>query len=55
MLNVGGRLFAVIGEMPVMRATLTQRDSEDQFKHEAIFETCLPALINAPQATKFEF
>ncbi|MES2012340.1 MAG: protein-L-isoaspartate O-methyltransferase [Pseudomonadota bacterium] len=55
MLNVGGRLFAVIGEMPIMEATLTLRVSEDAFRHTAIFETCLPPLVNAPQASKFEF
>jgi protein-L-isoaspartate(D-aspartate) O-methyltransferase len=55
MLNVGGRLFAVIGEMPIMQATLTTRVSADGFRHDAFFETCLPALINAPQAAKFEF
>lgn len=55
MLTVGGRLFAVIGEMPIMQATLTTRVSEDSFRHDAFFETCLPALVNAPQATKFEF
>lgn len=55
MLNVGGRLFAVIGEMPIMEATLTQRISEDAFRHEAIFETCLQPLDNAPQVEKFEF
>ncbi len=55
MLNVGGRLFAVIGEMPIMQATLTQRVSEDAFRHDVLFETCLPPLVNAPQVTKFEF
>jgi protein-L-isoaspartate(D-aspartate) O-methyltransferase len=55
MLKIGGRLFAVIGEMPVMQATLTTRVNEDSFRHDVFFETCLPALINAPQATKFEF
>lgn len=55
MLNVGGRLFAVIGSMPIMEATLTQRVSAEAFRHETIFETCLPALRNAPQAQKFEF
>lgn len=55
MLNAGGRLFAVIGEMPIMQATLTQRISEDAYRHEVIFETCLPPLENVPQATKFEF
>lgn len=55
MLKTGGRLFAVIGEMPIMEATLTERISEDAFRHEAIFETCLAQLDNAPQAQKFEF
>ncbi len=55
MLNVGGRLFAVIGDLPIMQATITQRISEDAYRHETIFETCLPPLENAPQTTKFEF
>ena len=55
MLKTGGRLFAVIGEMPIMEATLTERISEDAFRHEAIFETCLAPLDNAPQPQKFEF
>lgn len=55
MLNVGGRMFAVVGEMPVMQATLTQRMSEGACRKETLFETCLPPLVNAPQATKFEF
>lgn len=55
MLNVGGRLFAVIGVLPIMQATLTQRISEDVYRHETLFETCLPALENAPQASRFEF
>jgi len=38
-----------------MEATLTQRISEDAFRQEAIFETCLPPLENAPQTEKFEF
>jgi protein-L-isoaspartate(D-aspartate) O-methyltransferase len=55
MLNVGGRLFVVVGETPIMQATLTQRISEDAFRHDVLFETCLPPLVNAPQVTKFEF
>lgn len=55
MLNVGGRLFAVIGEEPIMQATLTQRVSDEAYRHEVIFETCLPQLENAPQADKFKF
>ncbi len=55
MLNMGGRLFVVTGEMPIMQANLAQRISEDAFRHDTLFETCLPPLINAPQAAKFEF
>jgi protein-L-isoaspartate(D-aspartate) O-methyltransferase len=55
MLNVGGRLFAVIGDLPIMEATLTQRISEDAFRHEVLFETCLSPLMNAPRLTRFEF
>lgn len=55
MLNIGGRLFVVTGETPIMQATLTQRISEDAFRRDVLFETCLPPLVNAPQATKFEF
>ncbi|MDP2101821.1 MAG: protein-L-isoaspartate O-methyltransferase [Methylotenera sp.] len=55
MLNVGGRLFAVVGESPIMQANLTHRISEDAYHHETIFETCLPVLEDAPQATKFAF
>lgn len=55
MLSAGGRLFAVIGQLPIMQATLTQRVAEDAFRHEAIFETNLPPLKNAPQAEKFIF
>lgn len=55
MLSVGGRLFAVIGQLPIMQATLTQLVTEDAFRHEAIFETNLPPLKNAPQAEKFIF
>ncbi|MBA3697080.1 MAG: protein-L-isoaspartate O-methyltransferase [Methylotenera sp.] len=55
MLAIGGRLFVVTGEAPIMQANLTQRISEEAFRHETLFETCLPQLINAPQAEKFEF
>ena len=54
-LAVGGRMFAVIGDLPIMEATLTQRVSEDAFRHEVLFETCLLPLMNAPRLTRFEF
>lgn len=54
-LNMGGRLFAVIGEAPVMEATLIRRVNEDSFRQDVIFETTLPQLENAPQPEKFSF
>lgn len=55
----GGRLFAVIGEAPAMQAQLIRRitgpGASDVFKRDVLFETCLPALINAPQPTRFQF
>jgi protein-L-isoaspartate(D-aspartate) O-methyltransferase len=55
MLNICGRMFAVVGELPIMQATLTQRISEGSCRKETLFETCLPPLVNAPQSAKFEF
>ncbi|PKO46678.1 MAG: protein-L-isoaspartate O-methyltransferase [Betaproteobacteria bacterium HGW-Betaproteobacteria-22] len=55
MLNVGGRLFAVVGDYPIMQATITERVAEDAYRHEVIFETCLPPLENAPQVNQFKF
>lgn len=54
-LAIGGRMFVVVGEAPVMEATLITRISADNFKTEVLFETCLPPIENAPQAEKFEF
>jgi protein-L-isoaspartate(D-aspartate) O-methyltransferase len=54
-LAIGGRMFAVVGEAPVMQAMMTQRVSESGFKQEVLFETCIPPLINAPQPERFEF
>ena len=54
-LNVGGVMFIVLGTAPVMQATLIHRVSETGFRQDVLFETCLPELINAPQAKQFEF
>lgn len=52
-LNVGGRLFAVVGDSPVMDVLLITRVAENEFKHEVLFETDLPPLLNAPQPERF--
>jgi protein-L-isoaspartate(D-aspartate) O-methyltransferase len=45
----GGRLFAVVGEPPVMRARLVSSTTVD------LFETVLAPLVNAEQGSRFRF
>ncbi|HWU83834.1 MAG TPA: protein-L-isoaspartate O-methyltransferase [Rhodocyclaceae bacterium] len=54
-LAIGGRMFVVIGEAPVMEATMVHRLSADTFRQDVLFETCLPMLDNAPQPARFQF
>ena len=54
-LKIGGRLFAVIGEPPVMEACLVTRLGEDEWQQEVLFETQVPPLKNVPEITHFEF
>lgn len=52
-LNIGGRLFLIVGTAPIMEALLITRISEDQWVTESLFDTSIPALINAPVTRKF--
>lgn len=54
-LAIGGSLFIVLGTGPAMQATLVQRLSEAGFRQDVLFETYVPELVNAPQASTFEF
>lgn len=54
-LNIGGRLFAVVGEDPVMEALLITRVGEREFRRESLFETSVPALANVPEPEHFSF
>jgi len=54
-LGVGGRLFVIIGESPVMDATLITRVGESEWSGEILFETDLPALIGVTNSSKFHF
>jgi protein-L-isoaspartate(D-aspartate) O-methyltransferase len=54
-LSIGGRMFAVVGEAPAMSAMLTRRVAEDIWRTDTLFETCIPALQNAPQPERFTF
>jgi protein-L-isoaspartate(D-aspartate) O-methyltransferase len=50
-----GRLFAFQGLAPAMQAVLITRLSETDFTTQILFETVVPALIGAPELTKFHF
>ena len=54
-LHLGGRLFAIVGEDPVMKATLITRIGKDSWHTEDLFETRVQPLKNAARAQKFEF
>lgn len=54
-LKPGGRLFAIVGEAPVMEATLVTCLSPNVFRTEKLFEICAPSLVNAPQPERFSF
>lgn len=49
-----GRLFVVLGEAPVMQAMLYQKKGDD-WTRTSLFETTLPAMINAPKPNPFKF
>jgi len=51
----GGRLFVVVGELPVMEARLVRRTGEAEWMAESLFETVLPALHGAPRRESFTF
>lgn len=52
-LRVGGRLFIVVGLSPAMEALLITRIGENEWSSESLFETDLPALINAKKPSQF--
>jgi protein-L-isoaspartate(D-aspartate) O-methyltransferase len=54
-LAVGGRLLAVVGEEPVMTATLVNRVAAGAFNSVGLFETSIPPLRNVKQPERFVF
>lgn len=54
-LTIGGRLFVIVGEPPVMETLLVTRTAPDGWVRKSLFETDLPPLINAPVPQHFEF
>jgi protein-L-isoaspartate(D-aspartate) O-methyltransferase len=54
-LNVGGRLFAIVGQAPVMQAQLITSTAPGATRSIVLFETCVAPLLNAPHPALFVF
>jgi protein-L-isoaspartate(D-aspartate) O-methyltransferase len=54
-LTIGGRLIAVIGDEPMMTATLIRRVAAAAFNSVGLFETSIPPLRNVRQPQRFVF
>ena len=54
-LEIGGRLFVVVGEAPVMDARLIRRTGETSWSSESLFETVIDPLVNARRPPEFSF
>jgi protein-L-isoaspartate(D-aspartate) O-methyltransferase len=55
LLALGGRLFVVVGEAPVMDARLVRRTAEDSVTTQSLFETVIDPLVNAARPPAFTF
>jgi protein-L-isoaspartate(D-aspartate) O-methyltransferase len=54
-LKLGGRLVAIVGQEPVMRATLITRVTAAQVKSEVLFDTVAPRLQGFAEPPPFRF
>jgi protein-L-isoaspartate(D-aspartate) O-methyltransferase len=54
-LNPGGRLFAVVGDAPVMKALVIERGPSGSLRRTEVFETLLKPLANAQCPSRFRF
>jgi len=54
-LKTGGRLMAIVGEQPVMRATLITRTSTVEYLTTQGWDTVAPRLQNFPEHPRFNF
>ena len=55
LLRVGGRLCTIVGNEPVMRATLVTRVAQDAWRTTQAWDTVAPRLLNFPEPSKFTF
>ncbi len=54
-LKVGGRLIAIVGHEPIMRAQLTTRVAEQAWSDTELFDTVAPRLLHFPEPSHFRF
>ena len=54
LLKVGGRLGAIVGDDPIMRATIVTRTSETEFSTVKGWDTLAPRLQNFPEPSRFK-
>ena len=54
-LKVGGRLSAIVGEEPMMRATFVTRVSEGKWDTLQPWDTVAPRLLSFPEPSRFAF
>ena len=55
LLKTGGRLMAIVGDAPVMRATLITRTSAVEYLSTQGWDTLAPRLLNFPEHPRFSF
>jgi len=54
-LNLGGRLVVTVGQDPIMTTRLYTRISHNEWDQEDLFETLIPALVDAEPKPQFNF
>ena len=54
-LKIGGRLAAIVGEEPIMRARLVSRVGEAAWSETDLFDTVAPRLVGFAEPSRFHF
>ena len=54
-LKPGGRLIAIVGDLPIMRARLHTRGSGESWSQVDLFDTVAPRLLNFGEPSRFRF
>ncbi|MEO8249701.1 MAG: protein-L-isoaspartate O-methyltransferase [Burkholderiales bacterium] len=54
-LRVGGRLVAIVGQLPMMRATVVMKSGKDSWQSLQPWDTVAPRLVNFPEPSRFVF